>query len=285
MKFGDAQWIRTDGGPPALLSANSPPGESGVSVLRTRFARDAYFSATTLQHLIFIQLSPRLWLECRMAGQILRHETRTGALAICPAGIDCSATSSSDADLLLVAVKPGHLALAAAEDSALEAKLNERMSGYDPELLTTALFLAAESAKGYRSGALFWNEIADCFISRLVLGHTSAPNHLIRGSLGQHVLQQIKDYILANLAEPIEVAELAKLSGRSPFHFSRIFARSVGITPYRYIVHLRLRAAIQRVRLGQMGLAEIAADTGFSDQSHLSRWIRRVHGVAPSELS
>jgi AraC family transcriptional regulator len=34
-----------------------------------------------------------------------------------------------------------------------------------------------------------------------------------------------------------------------------------------------------------MSLAEVAADTGFSDQSHLSRWIRRVHGVAPSELA
>jgi AraC family transcriptional regulator len=285
MKFGDAQWIQKDGGPPALLRANSPPGESGVSVLRTRFSRDAHFSATTRQHLIFVQLSPRLWLECRMAGRKLRHETGTGSLAICPAGVDCSATSNSDAEFLLIAVKPGHLALAAAEDAALEAKLKERLSGYDPELLTTALFLAAESAKGYRNGPLFWNEIADSFIGRLVLGHTSAPDRMIRGSLGQHVLQQIKDYIVAHLAEPIEVADLAKLSGRSPFHFSRIFARSVGMTPYRYIVHLRLRAAIQRMRHGQMGLAEIAADTGFSDQSHLSRWIRRVHGVAPSELS
>ena len=32
---------------------------------------------------------------------------------------------------------------------------------------------------------------------------------------------------------------------------------------------------------GQSGLAEIAASTGFADQSHLSRWVRRVHGVSP----
>jgi AraC family transcriptional regulator len=284
-KSGEVQWVRRDGGPRVLLSASRPPGESGVSVFRTRFARDVDFSATTRQHLVFFQLSPHLWLECRMAGRKLEHETKTGALAICPAGIDCSATSNSDADLLLIAVKPGHLALVAAEDSALEAKLNERMSGYDPELLATALFLAAESAKGYRNGPLFWNEIADGFISRLVFGHTSTPDHLIRGSLGQQVLQRIKDYIVAHLAEPIEVAELAGLAGRSPFHFSRVFARSVGMTPYRYVVHLRLQAAIERLRQGHMGLAEIAADTGFSDQSHLSRWVRRVHGVAPSELS
>jgi AraC-like DNA-binding protein len=36
---------------------------------------------------------------------------------------------------------------------------------------------------------------------------------------------------------------------------------------------------------GQSMLAEIAASTGFADQSHLSRWVRRVHGVSPSQLA
>ena len=86
------------------------------------------------------------------------------------------------------------------------------------------------------------------------------------------------------MSGPIEVNDLASLAGRSPYHFTRVFARSIGMTPYRYVVHLRLQAAIGRIR-GGMSLAEVAADTGFSDQSHLSRWIRRVHGVAPSELT
>lgn len=102
--------------------------------------------------------------------------------------------------------------------------------------------------------------------------------------LGKRALQLIRDYVLTHLAEPIEVAKLAKLAGRSSFHFSRVFARSVGMTPHRYVVHLRLQAAIEHARNGRTGLAEIAADTGFSDQSHLSRWVRRVYGVAPSQL-
>ena len=64
-----------------------------------------------------------------------------------------------------------------------------------------------------------------------------------------------------------------------------MFSRSVGITPHRYVIHLRLQAALERIRERRMTLAEIAADTGFSDQSHMSRWIRRVHGIAPSALS
>jgi AraC family transcriptional regulator len=56
------------------------------------------------------------------------------------------------------------------------------------------------------------------------------------------------------------------------------------MTPHRYIVHLRLQTAIELVRSGRSGLAEIAIRTGFADQSHLSRWVRRVHGVSLTRL-
>jgi AraC family transcriptional regulator len=57
------------------------------------------------------------------------------------------------------------------------------------------------------------------------------------------------------------------------------------MTPYRYVVHLRLQRALELMRDGRHGPAEIAAATGFADQSHLSRWVRRVHGVSPTELT
>jgi AraC family transcriptional regulator len=284
-KFGQVSWVQKDGGPPVLGDAESPPGESGVRVLRARFEGGAHFSATTQQHMVYFQMSPYLRLDCRMAGRALEHETVTGALAICPAGIDCSADTDANADMLVLAIRPGHLTLAAAEDAAIDARLNERLSGYDQNLFCAARCLAAESAAGYPNGPLFWNETSDRLIGGLLNGHTSKPAKPARGRLHPRVLQRIRDHVLSHLAEPIEVAELAALAGRSPFHFSRVFTRSVGMTPYRYVVHLRLQAALQRVRDGRMGLAEIAADTGFSDQSHLSRWIRRVHGVAPSALA
>jgi AraC family transcriptional regulator len=45
-----------------------------------------------------------------------------------------------------------------------------------------------------------------------------------------------------------------------------------------------LRRAIELMREGRSGLAEIAARTGFADQSHLSRWAKRVHGVPLTQL-
>src|SRR6516164_6838107 len=78
---------------------------------------------------------------------------------------------------------------------------------------------------------------------------------------------------------------LAEIAGRSEFHFTRVFARSVGVTPHRYVVHQRLRRAVELLRDGRSGLAEAAASTGFADQSHLSRWVRRGHGVSPTQLA
>jgi AraC family transcriptional regulator len=281
-EIGEFYLVQADGSLPTTLTAGSATGESGVSVFSLRFRGGLHFSATTQQHLIWF-VSP-VQVDCRIAGRTLRHEAPAGSLAVCPAGIDCGADAEESVDALLVAVDPGQLALAAAEGSALEAQLNERLSGYDQGLLDLARALALESAADYPNGPLYWNEFASGFVDGLVGHHLSAFGGRERGMLGKDVLERLRDYVVAHLDEPIEVAALANIAGRSPFHFSRVFARSVGLTPHRYVVHLRLRRAIELVRERRSGLAEIAARTGFTDQSHLSRWVRRVHGVSLTQL-
>jgi AraC family transcriptional regulator len=285
INFSGVSLAQKNGDLPATLAVGSAPGESGITVLRLRFQDGAHLSATKQPHLICFQMSQQARFECRMAGRALLHEVAAGGLAICPAGIDSTAETAASVDLLLIAVQPCRFALAAAEESALDARLNERLSGSDPVLFDFARALASESADRYPNGPLFWNGIADAFVRRLVVGHASKTESRARGVLSKDVLQRVRDYVVAHLAEPIDVTRLAEIAGRSSFHFSRVFARSVGATPHRYVVHLRLQRAIELVREGQAGLAEIAAATGFADQSHLSRWVRRVHGVSLTQLT
>jgi AraC family transcriptional regulator len=285
MEIGALSLAQEDGNVPTTLAAGSAPGESGVSVLNVRFQDGMHLAATLRAHLIcFQRMDGRPRFECRMADRTLSHEPPPGSLAICPAGIDCAADTDGSVDAILVAIDPGQFALAAAEDAALEAQLMERLSGYDKGLFELARILALESVHDYPNGPLFWNEVAGDFIDGLVARHTSAIERRARGALGKDVLDRLKDYVVAHLDEPIEVAALAKLAGRSPFHFSRVFSRSVGMSPHRYVVHRRLQRAIELAREGRSGLAEIAAQTGFADQSHLSRWVRRVHGVPLTQM-
>jgi AraC family transcriptional regulator len=283
MGTGEYYMRQEDGCPPAVLAGGSAPGESGVSVLSLRFLQGLHFKGTLDQHLIWFQ-SPMLRVECRMADRILCHDAPAGSLAICPAGMECSADAQESVDTVIVAVDPAKLALAAADDLAPDAQLMERLCGYDAELLELARVMVAEIADDYREGPLFWSEIAGHFVEGLVTRHVSRPSCRGRGTFDKDILKRLRDYVITHLDEPLDVPTLAGIAGRSPFHFSRVFTRSVGMTPHRYVVHLRLQCAIELVREGQSSFAEIAARTGFADQSHLSRWVRRVRGVTLSEL-
>jgi AraC family transcriptional regulator len=46
-----------------------------------------------------------------------------------------------------------------------------------------------------------------------------------------------------------------------------------------------LQRAVELLREGDAGFAEIAARTGFADQSHLSRWVRRAFGVTLTQIA
>jgi AraC family transcriptional regulator len=115
--------------------------------------------------------------------------------------------------------------------------------------------------------------------------HTTPVDSRVRCGLSNITLARLRDYVMAHLDEPIDVASLARVAGRSPFHFSRVFTRSVGVTPHRYIVRLRLQRAVELVGDGEVSLAQVAFRTGFADQSHLARWVRRVHGVSLTQLA
>jgi AraC family transcriptional regulator len=285
LEIGEVSVAQADGASPTTLADGSAAGESGVFVMSSRFQGGLHVSGTPRWHHICFQTSAHARFACRIGDRALSFSRPAGSLSISPAGSDCSADADESVENILVAVDPARFALMAAEDFAPDAQLVERLLGYDQALFDLARRLAAESAIGYPNGPLFWNDTASAFVHGLIARHASRTESRSRARLSKHVLTRVKNYVLAHLDEPIEVAALASVAGRSPFHFTRVFARSVGVTPHRYVVHLRLLRAVELVRDGRSGLAEIAARTGFADQSHLSRWIRRVHGVSPSQLA
>jgi len=280
-EVGEVFSAQKDGTPPLMLASGRAAGESGVSVASLEFKGGAHFSGLPRQHLISFVSQTRI--RCRLAGETLCHSAHEGSLAICPAGLDTSADTDQDVRVVLIAVQPHKLALAAAEYGTLEAQLVGRLSGRDQALLDIARILVLEGKNGYPRGIIFWNETAGRFIDTLATSHTGIKPQA-RETLGNGTLHRLREFILEHLNEALDVAKLAGMAGLSQYHFSRAFARSVGISPYQYVIHLRLKRAVEMIRDGRGGLAEIAAKTGFSDQSHLTRWVRRVHGVSPTHL-
>jgi AraC family transcriptional regulator len=88
-------------------------------------------------------------------------------------------------------------------------------------------------------------------------------------------------WIDANAHEPIDLGTLAGMFGLSPFHFLRIFARVLGVTPHQYLIRSRLRRAAQLLACDARPITEVAFDAGFGDLSNFVRTFHRAAAVSP----
>jgi AraC family transcriptional regulator len=269
---------------PGLLGVYGVPGGSGVSVVRLRFA-SGHHQARVHRHVVKFELNPGVDLDSELSSEAVCRRAAVGSFVSRPADTEYACEVKETVDTLMIAIQPGRLALPAVEGCPLGAELRARLSLHDKALFHLARTLVLEGAADYPNGPHYWNEVADTFLDGLVTRHASGTVSVRRGMLDKATLLRIKDYVLAHLGDPIGVAALAEIARLSPFHFCRVFSRSAGMSPHRYIVHLRLQCAVGLVREGRCGFAEIALRTGFADQSHLSRWIERVYGVSLRQLA
>ncbi len=81
--------------------------------------------------------------------------------------------------------------------------------------------------------------------------------------------------------EPIDLDGAAAQAGLSPFHFLRLFARVLGVTPHQYLVRARLRRAARLLAEGAEPITDIALDVGFGDLSKFVRSFHRAAGISP----
>ncbi|GAB4587440.1 helix-turn-helix transcriptional regulator [Nocardia sp. IFM 10818] len=77
---------------------------------------------------------------------------------------------------------------------------------------------------------------------------------------------------------------LARHLNTSPAHLSRTFHHHIGLPISRYRNRIRISEALSRLDRGESNLAALAADLGFSDQSHLTRVLRRELGHPPTRI-
>jgi AraC-like DNA-binding protein len=90
----------------------------------------------------------------------------------------------------------------------------------------------------------------------------------------------MKQRLSDDLAAPVSLTELADTVSLSPFHAARLFSRSTGLPPHAWRNQVRLQRSLAPLRAG-VPVTEVAAASGFTDQSHFTRHFRRMFGVPP----
>jgi AraC-like DNA-binding protein len=120
----------------------------------------------------------------------------------------------------------------------------------------------------------------DVFEATLLLEHTLGK----KSSPSPRQKNDWPDLLLLDLARNVsmEIGGWAEVNGLARETVSRGFAAAYGITPSVLRAELRARLAWLRITRGSDRLCRIAADTGFADQAHMTRWIHRITGASPS---
>ncbi len=96
-------------------------------------------------------------------------------------------------------------------------------------------------------------------------------------------LKKVATYIEENYQNKITIEDLAKLSGYSTAHFSRIFNKVYGTSPIQYLNHIRITHAKNLIKAKQHTMTHIAQKCGFSNVYYFSTYFKKITGVSPKE--
>lgn len=130
-------------------------------------------------------------------------------------------------------------------------------------------------------------EAESCFTWMLVhlIKHCADP-HFAEQHIGkaQKAIQHARRTIDERFDQGISLTQLAEQVALSPYYLLRAFRAEVGMPPHAYLESVRIRHA-QRLMAAGKPLAEIAAEVGFSSQSHFTRRFKQLIGVTPGQYA
>jgi AraC family transcriptional regulator len=95
------------------------------------------------------------------------------------------------------------------------------------------------------------------------------------------LVEAVRFTIERDPCERHSLSGLARAAGCSPYHLTRIFRQEVGMPLHRYLLWVRLSAALDRVAEGETNLSALAFELGFSSHSHMTAAFRRMFAVTP----
>lgn len=118
--------------------------------------------------------------------------------------------------------------------------------------------------------------------AQLISRHADRRPAVESVSSENRAVQAALDYLNRHLDQNISLEQLACLTQLKPLRFLRVFQRQMGLPPHAYLVQLRVARAKALLSQG-VAIAQVASDTGFSDQSHLNRHFKRRVGITPKQ--
>ena len=151
-----------------------------------------------------------------------------------------------------------------------------------PELMVLGE-LAQAAADGRSDIGL--DEVGQLFASRFVEVVSGRPREpAVTKARDRRRAVETALWIDAHSHRQLDLEAAAAQAGISPFHFLRLFASVLGVTPHQYLVRSRLRHAARLLAGDGRSITDIAYDVGFGDLSNFVRTFHRAAGISPRKF-
>jgi len=153
----------------------------------------------------------------------------------------------------------------------------------NPSILQAMAALGREVEQPGPMGRVYAESLVVVTLTELVRRHstlTMAPDR--SQALPARRLRRIIDYIGAHLGEDLSLLTLAAEAGVSPAHFARGFKGAMGASVHQYLLARRVEWAGALLGGTELSIVEIALETGFSSQAHLTTAFQRLYCTTPA---
>jgi AraC family transcriptional regulator len=222
-----------------------------------------------------------------LAGKRETERRQLGDIAIIPAGIPHRCNWNTTAQFGILAIEPT-LLQQIGKDWINSDKIELRpqfMSNRDDLIQSIFATLSAELATGGIGSKLLVDSLKTTLAIHLLRNYCTTVPRLssYTDGLSAAKLMLITDYINSHLDLDLKLTELSSIVQISPYHFLRLFKKSVGMTPHQYILQQRIERAKYLLQSSNLDISEIAFRVGFCDASHLTRCFKNSLGKTPSQ--
>jgi transcriptional regulator GlxA family with amidase domain len=99
----------------------------------------------------------------------------------------------------------------------------------------------------------------------------------------KRALRQVRKYVHGSLAQKLSSVKVARKVGIDPGELDRMLRHHFNITFRQYLTMERLTLARKLLRESNLTVTEIAATTGFSDQSNFTKTFEKLEGISPTQ--
>lgn len=269
--------------------ANQPDGDNPLQIEHLQPPAGEAICHFAQDHTLFLSQAPRpVLMFHRMEGKTYSGFSGRGDMAIAPANTSLFARWDRDDDYLQIRLSAAFVKQVAEETLERDGDRLELMPQFqarNPQLEAIGQMIATEAQHRQAQGQnrLYLDSLAHILAVNLLRDYstTATPIPVYDGGLPPHQLRRVLDYIEAHLSQDIKLADVAQQLDLSPFHFSRLFKQSIGLSPHQYLLQQRVEKAKGLLQRTDRRIIDIALECGFSSHSHLSKLFRQFTGITP----